>query len=153
MSRCVWDLPGSGIDPVSPALAGGFFTTEPPHQGSSCMVNTVQISFICSLTITMSFFSFILQQNFATEKLRVIKPCLWPQIQTVSSGGHQSWLSSWLAATTFHLPLFPSFQFSSVHFSHSAVSDSLRLHESQHARPPCPSPTPGVHPNSCPSSQ
>ena len=44
-------------------------------------------------------------------------------------------------------------QFSSVHFSHSAVSDSLRLHESQHARPPCPSPTPGVHPNSCPSSQ
>ena len=33
------------------------------------------------------------------------------------------------------------------------MSDSLRLHESQHARPPCPSPTPGVHPNSCPSSR
>ena len=32
------------------------------------------------------------------------------------------------------------------------MSDSLRPHESQHARPPCPSPTPGVHPNSCPSS-
>ena len=32
---------------------------------------------------------------------------------------------------------------SSVQFSHSVVSDSLRLHESQHARPPCPSPTPG----------
>ena len=44
-------------------------------------------------------------------------------------------------------------QFSSVHFSHSAVSDSLRLHESQHARTPCPSPTPGVHPNPCPLSQ
>ena len=40
-----------------------------------------------------------------------------------------------------------------VQFSHSAVSDSLRPHESQHARPPCPSPTPGVHSNSCPSSQ
>ena len=37
--------------------------------------------------------------------------------------------------------------------SHSAMSDSLRPHESQHARPPCPSPTPGVHPNSHPSSQ
>ena len=34
---------------------------------------------------------------------------------------------------------------SSVQFSHSVVSDSLRPHESQHARPPCPSPTPGVH--------
>ena len=43
--------------------------------------------------------------------------------------------------------------FSSVHFIHSVVSDSLRPHESQHARPPCPSPTPGVHPNSHPSSQ
>ena len=42
---------------------------------------------------------------------------------------------------------------SSVQFSHSAVSDSLRPHESQHTRPPCPSPTPGVHSNSCPSSQ
>ena len=44
------------------------------------------------------------------------------------------------------------FVFSSVQFSHSAVSDSLRPHESQHARPPCPSPTPGVYSNSCPSS-
>ena len=43
--------------------------------------------------------------------------------------------------------------FSSVQFSHSAVSDSLRTHESQHARPPCPSPTPGVHPDSRPLSQ
>ena len=41
----------------------------------------------------------------------------------------------------------------SVQFSHSVMSDSLRPHELQHARPPCPSPTPGVYPNSCPSSQ
>ena len=40
--------------------------------------------------------------------------------------------------------------FSSVQFSRSVTSDSLRPHESQHARPPCPSPTPGVHPNPCP---
>ena len=39
-----------------------------------------------------------------------------------------------------------------VQFSRSGVSDSLQLHESQHARPPCPSPSPGVHPDSRPSS-
>ena len=38
-------------------------------------------------------------------------------------------------------------------FSRSVMSDSLRPHESQHARPPCPSPTPGVHPDSHPLSQ
>ena len=38
-------------------------------------------------------------------------------------------------------------------FSHSVVSDSLRLHELQHARPPCPSPTFRVYPNSCPLSR
>ena len=41
----------------------------------------------------------------------------------------------------------------SVQFSLSVVSDSLRPHESQHVRPPCPSPSPGVHPDSRPSSQ
>ena len=41
----------------------------------------------------------------------------------------------------------------SVQFSPSVVSDSWRPHESQHARPPCPSPTPRVHSNSLPSSQ
>ena len=43
-------------------------------------------------------------------------------------------------------------QFSSVQFSRSVVSNSLWPHESQHARPPCPSPTPRVHSNSRPSS-
>ena len=42
---------------------------------------------------------------------------------------------------------------SSAQFSRSVLFDSLRPHESQHARPPCPSSTPGVHSNSCPSSQ
>ena len=49
-------------------------------------------------------------------------------------------LGSWLS----------SVQFNSFHFSLSVVSDSLRPHELQHARPPCPSPTPRVHPNPCP---
>ena len=41
----------------------------------------------------------------------------------------------------------------SVQFSRSVVSDSLRPHESHNPRPPCPSPTPGVHSKSCPSSR
>ena len=44
-------------------------------------------------------------------------------------------------------------QISSVQFSCSAVSESLWPHESQHARPPCPSPTPEAYSNSCPLSQ
>ena len=43
-----------------------------------------------------------------------------------------------------------SLDISLVQFSHSVMSNSLRPHESQHTRPPCPSPTPGVHSNSCP---
>ena len=42
---------------------------------------------------------------------------------------------------------------SSVQISHSVMSDCVQPHELQHTRPPCPSPTPGVHPNSCPWSR
>ena len=55
-------------------------------------------------------------------------------------------LISWLQSPS-------AVSFSSVQFSRSDVSDSLRPHESQHARPPCPSPTPGVHSYWRPSSQ
>ena len=50
-------------------------------------------------------------------------------------------------------PMFLPFQIRSDQISCSVVSNSLRPHESQHARPPCPSPTPGVHPDSRPLSQ
>ena len=46
-----------------------------------------------------------------------------------------------------------SFMYFSVQFSHSVVSNSLQPHEPQHARPPCPSPTPRVHAKPCPLSQ
>ena len=48
---------------------------------------------------------------------------------------------------------FWKINFSSVQFSRSVVSNSLWPHQSQHARPPCPSPTPRVYTNSCPSSR
>ena len=59
---------------------------------------------------------------------------------------HSHFSLSWILVTSSNC-------FSSVQFSHSVVSDSLQPHELQHARPPCPSPTPGVHPNLCPSSR
>ena len=61
-----------------------------------------------------------------------------------------------LSITFFFFPNHKQYQFlwlSSVQFSHSVTSDSLRPQESQHARPPCPSPTPRAYSNSCPSSQ
>ena len=53
---------------------------------------------------------------------------------------------------TFFLEALISILYPSVQFSHSVVSDSLQPHEPQHARPPCPSPTPRVYLNSCPLS-
>ena len=53
----------------------------------------------------------------------------------------------------YHTLPSPSQRFSSVQFSRSVMSDSLQPHESQHARPPCPSPSPGVHSDSRPSSR
>jgi len=58
---------------------------------------------------------------------------------TLMQKAKRSWRASW-------------WKFSCVQFSCSVVSNSLRPHEPQHARPPCPSPTPAVHPNSCPLS-
>ena len=57
----------------------------------------------------------------------------------VSPLGHRFWLWTW---GILSLPIIHS-----VQFSHSVVSDSLLPHEPQHTRPPCPSPTPRVHPN------
>ena len=71
---------------------------------------------------------------------------------------------SWLPTFVFQSPIMKRTSFlgvisrrscrsSSVQFSRSVMSDSLRPHESQHARPPCPSPTPGVHSDSHPLGQ
>ena len=59
-------------------------------------------------------------------------------------------LSSSSSSTSCGNLLYNSFQFSSVQFSRSVMSDSLQPHGPKHARLPWPSPTPGVYPNSCP---
>ena len=67
----------------------------------------------------------------------------------------QQWPQDWKKSVFIPIPKKGNAKecSSSVQFSRSVVSDSLRPHEPQHARPPCPSPTPGVHSNSCPSSR
>ena len=77
--------------------------------------------------------------------------CVW-LFMTPWTVAHQAPLSMGFPRQEYwrNLP-FPSI--SSVQFSLSVVSDSLRPYESQHARPPCPSLTPGDHSNSRPSSQ
>ena len=72
--------------------------------------------------------------NPGTEPVFLVSPELTGEFFTTSA--------TWKALIT------PSIQ-----FSRSVVSDTLQPHESQHARTPCPSPTPGVYSNSCPSSQ
>ena len=62
-------------------------------------------------------------------------------------------LGRYAVSNNFHLVAFAYLKNPSVQFSRSVVSDSLQPHESQHARPPCPSPTPGIHSDSRPSSQ
>ena len=78
---------------------------------------------------------------------RVVSVMLWTL-------GHHSLSTCTFKQVMVALPAFLNIRtvFSSVQFSRSVVSDSLLPHEPQHTRPPCPSPTPGVHPNPCPSS-
>ena len=90
----------------------------------------------------------------------LLLPSIFPSIRVFSneSALRIRWPKYW----SFSFSISPSNEysglicfrtFSSVQFSRSVVSDSWGPHESQHARPPCPSPTPGVHSDSRPSSQ
>ena len=70
------------------------------------------------------------------------RPASWQSAPPSHSVGGFPWVDSMRTQSPY--------RYSSVQFSRSVVSDSLRPHESQHARPPCPSQTPGVYSNSCP---
>ena len=79
----------------------------------------------------------------------------WSSLEVFDVMGGKSLVRLLLTARTkgvaSALSLWPSIR--SDQISRSVVSNSLRPYESQHARPPCPSPTPGVHPDSHPLSQ
>ena len=78
------------------------------------------------------------------------QPWDWTQVSCIAGG----FFTSWATLFTEFLIIYDVYMasFSSVHFSRSVASDSLRPHELQHARPPCPSPTPRVHWDSRPLS-
>ena len=79
-------------------------------------------------------------------------PCLLTEILSFNIVWNRTWSLTSLAL--YHSFFFTvRYIFSSVQFSHSVVSNSLGPHEPQHARPPCPSPTPGVYSNPCPLSR
>ena len=82
--------------------------------------------------------------NFTQVHIHCIGDAIWPSHPLMAS-----------SPSTFHLSQHEGlmYVFSSVHFSRSVMSNSLRTHESQHARPTCPSPTPRVHSDSHPLSR
>ena len=95
----------------------------------------------------MGDFIWFFQLNNGSLKSRILDPytITWHSVNLLVLNDNQSFhlcsTSPYLRAKT-----------GGVQFSCSVVSNSLWLHDSQHARPPCPSPTPGVYSNSCPSS-
>ena len=88
-----------------------------------------------------------------------VSACLWPDIALGVDTCFQEWLCVQQTVLEDRDCFFlwskkiSELQIRSDQICRSVVSDSLRLHESQHTRPPCPWPTPGVHWDSRPSSQ
>ena len=59
----MWDLTGSGVNPVSPALAGRFFTTGPPGKSKDIFITTAQESLSSDLDVTRHFTGFIIHSS------------------------------------------------------------------------------------------
>ena len=94
------------------------------------LIYRIKIKFYCLVTIHLSVSWYVKSQKWLSSSVLL-----------------ESWLLFFILILRLHIFL------SSVQFSRSVMSDSLWPHESQHARPPCPSQTPGVHSDSHPSSQ
>ena len=111
----------------------------------------------------------IKHSDFTIQALGKHSECALQQVDTVANlhlrkfhleGSYAQDLLCYFSLQSVYLPnlmmssysklLIKSVEGGTVQFSRSVVSDSLQPHELQHARPPCPSPTPGVYPNSCP---
>ena len=105
-----------------------------------------------ALTLDWRFFSYMILYMFQCHSPKSSHPLPLPQ-SPKDFYTSVSLLLSHIQGYCYHLSKFHIYAFSSVQFSRSVVSNSLRPHESQHARPPCPSPSPGVHSDSRPSSQ
>ena len=116
-------------------MAGGFFTPgttwEAQKVGVGVTAKVVRKKPHCPLFVMLDriLHCFAYSSDFIARL---------PLLSSIKAG---TWCGSFTATSL-----------SSAQFSRSVMSDSLRPHESQHARPPCPSPAPKVYSNSCPSS-
>ena len=102
------------------------------------------------LSSHLKFYFWLVDKDLGVKRKPVINQSMAKQLYQFSSEFSRSVGSrkERIAAKSMEVYTAPS-----VQFSHSVMSNSLGPHESQHARPPCPSPTPGVHSDSRPSSQ
>ena len=130
-----------------------WLATCSPHLGFYCTTN-------CKIAIVILWFSqYYLYLRHS--KILFIQFHFTSSHQSREGSKSEHWISSFQGTVESRLFIFTldgkaCLHYAmtlSVQFSRSVVSDSLRPHESQHARPPCPSPTPGVHSDSHPSSQ
>ena len=104
--------------------------------------------------------------HFGASKIKsvtvsIVSPSIWHEVMVPDAMIFIFWMVVLcqlfpLSSFTFLKRLFSSSLLSAIssvsQFSHSVMSNSLRPQELQHTRPPCPSPIPGVYPNSCPLS-
>ena len=134
-------LPGPGNEPVSPAPAGGLFTTEPPGKPSKAFF------FFFGEVIAIHKFHFSLVQILLVAFVLCVYALLHCRRWCVNR------CECVCTASVKIVCILVWVQFTSVEFSRSVVSDSLRPHGLRLARPPCPSPTPRVCPNLCPLSR
>ena len=112
--------------------------------------NTFSASFV--MIIWFFFFNLLVQWVSLTAFWMLSQPYL-PGIKPTWLWWIILYIHCWIWCTYILLKIFIYIHRGLVQFSRSVVSDSLWSHESQHARPPCPSPTPGVHSNLRPSSR
>ena len=112
------------------------------------MSSVTKVSFTSSHPIWISFFPFL-----GVWKLSQLKQETEAIVRLNLFASYTSVTTILLGLVLSSLKIILMYMFSSVQFSRSVVSNSLRPHESQHARPPSPSPTPEVHSDSCPLSQ
>ena len=109
----------------------------PPWGSFEVTWSSWKASYVCTTPVTLNH---IAEQN-------VKFPVSHPLIINMTYSG---WC--WNCWSSAFLEIVTKFWISSVQFSRSVMSDSLQPNGSQHARPPCPSPSLAVHSDSCPSS-
>ena len=126
-----WEIDGETVETVSDFIFGGSKITA----DGDCSHETKR-RLLLGRKVMTNLDSILKSRDITLPtKVRLVKATIFPVVMY----GCESWTVKKAEC--------------SVQFSHSVVSNSLRPHETQHARPPCPSPTPGVHPNPCPLSQ